>query len=92
MRLWQTRYAFFLILALVPIQKNPNIANLSYLSLQYAISVYVSDVGNDIFLELSYWTSVLSDRDAEIVGHALLRALDVLFMAKSTDHPLSLVI
>ncbi|KAK2616710.1 hypothetical protein QQS21_000322 [Conoideocrella luteorostrata] len=62
----------------------------AFMADEYAISVYVSDAGDDIFMEMSYWTSILSDQDAEMVGQALLRALDVLFMAKPTDSPLSL--
>ncbi|OPB40688.1 hypothetical protein A0O28_0007680 [Trichoderma guizhouense] len=62
----------------------------AFMTDEYAISVYVSDVGDDIFMELSYWTSVLTDEDAQMIGQAILRALDVLFAADSTDSPLSL--
>lgn len=62
----------------------------AFMTDEYAISVYVSDVGDDIFMELSYWTSVLMDEDAQMIGQAILRALDVLFAADSTDSPLSL--
>lgn len=41
-------------------------------------------------MELSYWTSVLTDEDAQMIGQAILQALDVLFAADSTDSPLSL--
>ncbi|PKK48663.1 hypothetical protein CI102_7025, partial [Trichoderma harzianum] len=62
----------------------------AFMTDEYAISVYISDVGDDIFMELSYWTSVLTDEDAQMIGQAILRALDVLFAADSTDSPLSL--
>ncbi|KAL6797965.1 hypothetical protein J3E68DRAFT_448952 [Trichoderma sp. SZMC 28012] len=62
----------------------------AFMTDEYAISVYVSDVGDDIFMELSYWTSVLTDEDAQMIGQAILQALDVLFAADSTDSPLSL--
>ncbi|KKP00783.1 hypothetical protein THAR02_07109 [Trichoderma harzianum] len=62
----------------------------AFMTDEYAISVYVSDVGDDIFMELSYWTSVLTDEDAQMIGQAILGALDVLFAADSTDSPLSL--
>ncbi|KAL6791486.1 hypothetical protein GGI42DRAFT_364850 [Trichoderma sp. SZMC 28013] len=62
----------------------------AFMTDEYAISVYVSDVGDDIFMELSYWTSVLTDEDAQMIGQAILRALDLLFAADSTDIPLNL--
>ncbi|UKZ57179.1 NRPS [Trichoderma virens] len=64
----------------------------AFMADEYAISVYVSDVGDDVFMELSYWTSILSDEDAKMIGQALLKALDLLFDAKATDVMLSLTL
>ncbi|KAL7914382.1 hypothetical protein GGI35DRAFT_467491 [Trichoderma velutinum] len=62
----------------------------AFMTDEYAISVYVSDVGDDIFMELSYWTSILTDEDAKKIGQTILRALDLLFAAESTDILLNL--
>ena len=55
--------------------------------LQYAISVYVVDAVEEIFVSFGYWTSVLSSVGVEKVSCALLQALDLLLQGSPDDSP-----